>query len=399
MKKLIGIFCIILSVILVFSGCGLTYNLNIGADVIKLEEELKLTENEYNDFVKEFENSIKGGALFPVEDQPVFEKVVEDDVVYYVSKSEETIDTDKINNDMPFINTDFDAFFTVRKITPSEVILGESELSKPASYLKDANASISITFPDKIIATNGVLSNEDKTVTFNGLERGKNWFAATEKSSESWLNDEPENYQASVDAIVERFIDGLVDYSVYLYSDKSAYIEWFKVDNATEYDVYTSTNGSTWKKIGATADDHFIFKNLTPGKKNYFEVVAKNDYWSTELDKPIYADYVVPLNTKATASIYSIRASKNKALVKVKHLTGADGYIVYMSKKNKSGTFKRVGKIYDYYSEYYNGEGAINTFTKSLSKGKYYFKVKAFQKTATKTYYTSASSAKSVTIK
>ena len=40
------------------------------------------------------------------------------------------------------------------------------------------------------------------------------------------------------------------------------------------------------------------------------------------------------------------------------------------------------------------------TFTKKLSKGKYYFKVKAYQKTTAKTYYTKASSrSKKITIK
>lgn len=398
MKKLISIISLILALVMALSGCGLTADLTIGADNnLTLKESVKLTELEYNDIV----DALSDYSEDPSDIFPDLTRVVEGDNVYYTYEKTTPITIDEINEssldlfydyeDMGAEDGILESLFSVRKITNSDVLLGCSELSVAASHLKEATAKITITFPEEIVITNGELSNDNKTVTFDGFKRNTNWYAATANSTAPWATAE----LGEVENVVKTMVDSIIEYgpTIYYfdaYNSKTVYLYWEAIENAETYQVYKRVGSGDWTPCLSTEDNYGLI-TVTPGIETEFTVTASNDYWATEIDE-FASDYITILNPKTTPTIAVAKAkSGRKAAIKPSKIKGADGYLVYMSKKNKSGTFKKVGKI----------EGETPTaYYKKLSKGKYYFKVKAFKRTLNGTYYSaSASKAKSVTIK
>lgn len=387
MKKIIALLSLALAVLLVFTGCGATHEIKIeSSKSISIKESIKLTEQEYNDL---FQRANSTGTL-PI-DTSMYKKVTEGENTYYVVEEDNTYTASELCMDDN--DSLLSMLYQVKIITDKEFLLSESTVSVAASYLKDATSKITVTFPEKIKFTNGTLSNDDKTVTFDGLKRGSNIFAATETSNAPWAAVETvEESEKIANEVVNSYIDPWMGTypEARLSNNTTAVIEWEKVDKATSYDVYMKVGKGKAKKIGTTNKDYFVAKNLTLGQKNSFDVIARNQYWKTELVD--YAAYVTPLNTKSTAAISSVKASKSKkATVSVKKTDYADGYIVYMSKKNKKSSFSKVGTI--------KGNKTLKYTTKKLSKGTYYFKVKAYKKVNGKTYYNKTSGMKGVKIK
>lgn len=381
MKKLIGILCLMLCCILAFSGCYIGYEATINNDgTVTSEETIKLTEEEYNDLI-----SIGGDYSEGFYDTSEFKKVVEGENTYYVYTYKETYSTEEYS------------LGSATKLTTTEFLSSDiSVLSMFSKYIKDSDIKISLTFPTAITVTNGVLSNNNKTVTFDSSVLTSPVYAATSKSTASWAK--AANPAAAVKAIIDSYINPFdVPYAnAVLNSRIKGTLTWNAVDNATQYYIYKTRNeyDTEGTYVGKTTKTSFKISDLKVGT-TYYAVVAANSNWKSY--KSFDASFSVmksAANSTSKPKINSVTASGKKVTIKIKDYSYADGYIIYMSKTGKTGSYKKIGKVADTEGKSYM------TFTKKLSKGKYYFKVKAYQKTTAKTYYTKASSrSKKITIK
>lgn len=207
---------------------------------------------------------------------------------------------------------------------------------------------LTITLPYTITKTNGTLSADKKTVSFDVLKNDK-LYAYTVKSAKS--------------AKIYFKKD-------YLKTNDTAYLSWNSVKGAQKYVVqYKASGDKSWKKT-TTKKTEKLVKNLKAGKKYTFKVTAvtkSKKYTSINT-------YVTPLK-KVTATVKS-KTSKSVKLSWKKN-TDADGYIVYQ-KTTKSGSWKKVKTIKDPYN-------ASCTVKNLKSNKKYYFKVVSFSKENGKT--------------
>lgn len=400
MKKLISIISLVLVFVLAFSGCINSIDLSIDENSnIEITETIKLNENEYNDLFTSLESSLGDYySLFNFDFEDLKSSFTTEDIggkTYYVAQ--ETSDSftfDDLNNDYSLDEDSnislLQILFPARNITDKDILLGCSSASIIATHLKEAELKINVTFPTEIKVTNGELSNNNKTVTFDVAKRNTNWYAAVEGSTAPWALKTTANEQKKLaDNMANNFISDVPSiYNDYLYNNTTASLEWAECGNATEYDIYKKSNNGEWKLYKTTTKTQLNVQ-VKPGSSTVFTVYAKNKYWTSKYYDWNTAEFT-PMNTKTTPAIKKLKVSGKKVVITPKTVKYADGYIVYMSKTNKSGSFKKIGTISSYQT----------SFSKKLSKGKYYFKVKAYQYTATKTAYsTKASSAKKVTIK
>ncbi len=164
-------------------------------------------------------------------------------------------------------------------------------------------------------------------------------------------------------------------------------LSWKK--NKTKIDgyiIYRSTKKTSgFKSIKTLKSTYTSFTNtkLSAGKIYYYKIVAYRNYNGQKCMSDV-ALLATSTKTK-TPSIKSLTPkSSKKMLIKLKSVSGASGYEIYMSTKSSSG-FK---KIYG---------GTKNEYTKaSLKKGKtYYFKVRAYKTVDGKKIYSAYSSVKS----
>ena len=177
-------------------------------------------------------------------------------------------------------------------------------------------------------------------------------------------------------------------------------ITWDKVVGATGYDIYIykdSVNGTTRKKL----------KTVNAGTTSY---KLTKDYAGKDLK--IGEDYRIGIVSRTKASDGTILTSKNPAfktmprkLVKptLKSVTassgvvtaqwsnidGETGYEVVYSTKKDSG-YKAFATI---------KKADVLKATKSLKKGTYYVKVRAYKTVGSETYYSNYSAIKSITVK
>lgn len=159
----------------------------------------------------------------------------------------------------------------------------------------------------------------------------------------------------------------------------SCTLKWDKVDQATGYRVYRSTDkdsGYTAIKKIKTNDPSFTDKTVVPGKKYYYKVssyktVGEESYSSAKTSAVKCTVKKITINgVTATKNTYnSIRISWTKT-------SGATGYKIYRS-ADKDGTFKLISTV-----------GNVSSYVdKNLTPGKtYYYKVRATVKVDGKTY-------------
>lgn len=163
-------------------------------------------------------------------------------------------------------------------------------------------------------------------------------------------------------------------------------LKWMPAADASEYEIYRSTDGRSWKKIGTNFVEYFNVKSLKPGTIYKFKVRAVNGntagVYSAILTQP----------TKPTAvKLSSVTAGKKKATVKWKKVSGATGYeILYSTRKSfksaKTATIK-------------NGSTVKKTIKSLKSKKTYYFKVRAYKTAGSKKVYGAYGSYKKTKIK
>ena len=167
-------------------------------------------------------------------------------------------------------------------------------------------------------------------------------------------------------------------------SDNHVTLKWKGVKDANGYRVFIRSNGK-WKKVKDIFENEQFFMNVSANKKYTFAVRPFNavdlNKWGPGEDeynytKLVFAPKYVKLTVETAPEEPEITVSsksKGKVTVKWNNVAGETGYQVWYSTRTSSG-FKKVG----------NYKANTTSATKSgLTSGKkYYFKVRAYKKTA-----------------
>ncbi len=233
----------------------------------------------------------------------------------------------------------FEKFSLTTKGLSATIMEGMAESA--LLYGEDFSLKLKLTMPYLITKTNGTLSENKKTVTFD-LTKGGKIYAYTTKS------DKAAKIYFKKD---------------YLKSNSSAYISWNKVSGAKKYKVqYKASDAKKWSSTTTTKTSKTI-KGLKAGKKYSFKVTASTKSKSYTSQKT----YISTLK-KVEAKV----KSKTDKSIKLswKKDKNADGYIVY-KKNSKKADWKAIKTIKKNSTVTYNVK-------KLKSEKKYYFKVVSY---------------------
>ena len=166
-------------------------------------------------------------------------------------------------------------------------------------------------------------------------------------------------------------------------------LKWNKVTGADGYRVYKyNSKTKKYEKLKDVTKATLKISKLKAGTIYKYKVRAY-----TKDDGTIWGDYskVFETATKCkTPKITKLTTTKGKATVKWSNVSGESGYQVYYSTKKASG-YKKVKS--------YKVNVVKGSKSKLKSGKKYYFKVRAYKKTASGTVYSAWSAVKSVKIK
>lgn len=154
-------------------------------------------------------------------------------------------------------------------------------------------------------------------------------------------------------------------------------------EKITGYQIYRATSpDGEFKRIKTITDrtkTSFINKNLTFGNTYYYKMRA---YAVVDGEK-YYSDFSTVKKVKVTIGVPEITSIKlagiTKATVNYTKVPNVTGYMVYRATK-KDGEYKRIATIRSNKTLSYTATGMINGKT-------YYFKLRSYKKTDTKTYY------------
>ena len=261
--------------------------------------------------------------------------------------SEETLSfssTTKANKHMmETYGEDVDGYFKKFKVTTKS--FSATTVDNLAEIIQASGVpftlKLNITLPYLITKTNGELSDDKKTVTFD-LSDTQKVYAYTTQSANS---------------------NEVFFVKNYLKSNDSVYLDWNSVKGATKYTVqYKATSDSKWKSVSTTKTAKTI-TGLKVGKKYAFKVTAvtKSKKYTS------ISTYETTLK-KVSATVKSTTAKTAK--LSWKRNSYSDGYIIYQ-KTSKTGTWKAAKMIKDPYTTSYTLKGLT-------SKKKYYFKVVSY---------------------
>lgn len=143
------------------------------------------------------------------------------------------------------------------------------------------------------------------------------------------------------------------------YKTSSLKLSWAGVKGAERYDVYKSSDGKTWTKLGGTTSTSMDVSKLTAGQILFLRVRA---YASSG-----YGEYSSPLKTQtltsAPSGIKQTAVSKTSIRLSWKAVVGASKYMVYGSTDNK--TWKKMATV----------TSNSATISKLIPGKKYYFKL------------------------
>ena len=166
-------------------------------------------------------------------------------------------------------------------------------------------------------------------------------------------------------------------------------LKWNKVTGADGYRVYKyNSKTKKYEKLKDVTKTTLKISKLKAGTIYKYKVRAY-----TKDDGTIWGDYskVFETATKCkTPKITKLTTTKGKATVKWSNVSGESGYQVYYSTKKDSG-YKKVKS--------YKVNVVKGSKSKLKSGKKYYFKVRAYKKTASGTVYSAWSAVKSIKIK
>ena len=128
-------------------------------------------------------------------------------------------------------------------------------------------------------------------------------------------------------------------------------LTWEKVGGAEKYRVFVKS-GSTWKKIGETTSDSFIYTSVTPGKSYTYTVrcisADGTEYTSYFDTKGISNTFV------AAPQVSNIENIANGSKISWNEVAGAEKYRVYFK---DGSSWKSVGNTAE---TYYNVTGLMN---------------------------------------
>lgn len=167
-------------------------------------------------------------------------------------------------------------------------------------------------------------------------------------------------------------------------------LKWNKVTGATGYRVYRYNNSTKKYTHIATVTNGTTYKvtKLSAGKAYKFKIRAY-----TKDDDTIWGAYSAVFETATrpkTPTLKVTSSTKKKATFTWTNVSGESGYQVYYATK-KDGTYKKVDS--------YNVNVTKGSKSKLTSGKTYYFKVRAYKKTANGTVYGSWSKVVSKKIK
>lgn len=199
-----------------------------------------------------------------------------------------------------------------------------------------------------------------------------------------------ENYLGPDSNVISQVFVSTPKISVKSYNDKAT-IKWDKVSSASGYVIYRATSkGGEYEKIktikkGKTTS--YTDKKIKSKKVYYYKVKA----YQTRSGKKYYSAYS---STKEKARYAQIEitkttyiSSKKSNTLKWKKVSGVTGYKIYRA-TSKNGKYKHIKTI---------SKNSIITYTdkKDIRVGKlYYYKIRAYKKSGSKTHYGQYSSAK-----
>lgn len=168
-------------------------------------------------------------------------------------------------------------------------------------------------------------------------------------------------------------------------------LEWQPMTGVTGYMIYVR-QGKEWKLIDTIKSSDYpkyVADGLKPGTDYRFAVKSY-----VVVNKKKYTSAISPSVATATKTvtpqITKLTAGAKKATLSWNKVSGADGYIVYMSTKKDSG-FKKLVSV--------DAKTATYTASKLTSNKTYYFQIKSFKNTAEQKIISYASEVKSVKIK
>lgn len=178
-------------------------------------------------------------------------------------------------------------------------------------------------------------------------------------------------------------------------------LKWKKVAAASGYVVYRSTSPKgKFKKIYTCKSGSKVSysdKKANFGKTYYYKVRAyrnvKVKVKKKTKTKQEYSAWSAAVSENRKLGVVTIKSAKcsaeTKAKVTWKKEAGAQGYEIYKSEA-KEGKYVYAGKV--------KGAGKVSYTAKKLKPGvAYYFKVRAFRKSGSKTYYGGLSAVKKET--
>lgn len=166
-------------------------------------------------------------------------------------------------------------------------------------------------------------------------------------------------------------------------------LKWNKVTGADGYRIYKyNSKTKKYEYYKTTASTSLKISKLKAGTAYKYKVRAY-----TKDNGTIYGDYSAVFETATkckTPSITKLTTTKGKASFTWSNVSGESGYQVYYSTKKDSG-YKKLDS--------YKVNVTKGSKKKLKSGKKYYFRVRAYKKTAGGTVYSSWSAVKSIKIK
>ena len=174
-------------------------------------------------------------------------------------------------------------------------------------------------------------------------------------------------------------------------NQNSITVKWDKNNgNVTGYKLYLyDRTVGHYKYAGKTTNTEFTVKNLSVGKTYGIKARAYKEIDGVEYCGK-YSDSILITTTTKTTNITSIGSKNGKVNLKWSKVSGASGYIIYVSNK-KDGPYTRLKTI----------PGANNlSYSAALEKGKtYYIKMRAYRTVDNRNVYSIYSYVKNVNVK
>ena len=347
MKKVLSLGLALIMIVAVFCGCTQEYTIKVNKDdSCKITTFAAIPVETMEEMTAGMEEDDE--SMSELEDMEI--KKVNGKDCYVEEETEKFSSTKKASKFMlegdEDTGSNFERFTLTNKGISAKMIEGTEDSA--ALYGDDMVFDMKITFPYLITKTNGKLSEDKKTVTFDLLKGGK-LYAYTTKSPNA----------AKIYFIEE-----------YLKSNNSVFLNWKAVKGVKNYKVeYKVSGAKKWNSVTATKSAKTI-KNLKAGKKYYFRVTAITKSGN-------YTSQKIAVNTLKKVAV-KVKSKTDKSIkLSWKKDTTADGYIVYQ-KNSKNGDWKKLTTIKKDSTVTYTAKGLEGEKT-------YYFKVISYKNVNGKT--------------